>query len=240
MASVADKRLKSEIRNLSQYIERFRQEIARLNKGDPDSNFKNMSDHLDAIIEHTDMATHAILQNLEEISDLVGKIQEKAGNPEANALCDQAMEKTTNAMEACTFQDITGQRVTKIIRSMQFVEERVLAMVDLMGRDSVEKEAADLPTEKPGKDPLLNGPIVAYLCSDEGSWVTGQVFNTGMDSVAVMHQPRYGDALFHPGGWSVEGLRKYFKQAFANRLEPFGLAKQPYPYYSGVKPAPGS
>jgi 3-oxoacyl-[acyl-carrier protein] reductase len=94
--------------------------------------------------------------------------------------------------------------------------------------------------EIPFIDPLLNGPIVAYLCSDEGSWVTGQVFNTGMDSVAVMHQPRYGDALFHQGGWSVEGLRKYFKQAFGNRLEPFGLAKQPYPYYAGVKPTTGS
>jgi chemotaxis protein CheZ len=158
MPSVSDKRLKSEIFNLSQYIERFRLEIARLNKGEPDSNFKNMSDHLDAIIEHTDMATHAILQNLEEISDLVGKIHEKAADPEAAALCDQAMEKTTHAMEACTFQDITGQRVTKIIRSMQFVEERVLAMVDLMGRDSVAKEAAVLPEEKSDKDPLLNGP----------------------------------------------------------------------------------
>jgi len=68
------------------------------------------------------------------------------------------MEKTTHAMEACTFQDITGQRVTKIIRSMQFVEERVLAMVDLMGRDSVAKEAAELPVETQEKDPLLNGP----------------------------------------------------------------------------------
>jgi chemotaxis protein CheZ len=158
MTSVTDKRLKFEIRNLSQYIERFRLEIARLNKGDPDSNFKNMSDHLDAIIEHTDAATHAILQNLEEISDLVGKIQEKTKDTEAGVLCDKAMEKTTNAMEACTFQDITGQRVTKIIRSMQFVEERVLAMVELMGRDSVEREAMELPVEKLEKDPLLNGP----------------------------------------------------------------------------------
>lgn len=157
MTTVSDTRLKYEIRNLSQYIERFRLEIAHLNKGDPDSNFKNMSDHLDAIIEHTDAATHAILQNLDEISDLVGKIQDKVKDSEANELCDQALEKTTNAMESCTFQDITGQRVTKIIRSMQFVEERVLAMVDLMGRDSVEKEASELaPEEK--KDPLLNGP----------------------------------------------------------------------------------
>jgi len=158
MSTVADQRLKYEIQNLSQYIERFRQEIARLNKGDRDSNFQNMSDHLDAIIQHTDSATHAILQNLEEISDLVGQIQEKVKDDETNALCDQAMEKTTNAMESCTFQDITGQRVTKIIRSMQFVEERVYAMVELMGRDSVEKEASELPPETNGKDPLLNGP----------------------------------------------------------------------------------
>ena len=157
MPTVADDRLKLEISNLSQYIERFRLEIARLNKGDPDSNFKNMSDHLDAIIEHTDSATHAILQNLEEISDLVCQIQEKSKDDETNALCDQAMEKTTNAMESCTFQDITGQRVTKIIRSMQFVEERVASMVELMGRDSVEKEVSAIEPE-PKKDPLLNGP----------------------------------------------------------------------------------
>lgn len=155
--TLADKRLKYEISNLSQYIERFRQEIARLNKGDPDSNFKNMSDHLDAIIAHTDSATHAILQNLEEISDLVCQIQDKVKDAETSELCDQAIEKTTNAMESCTFQDITGQRVTKIIRSMQFVEERVGAMVEFMGRDSVEKEASELPPEKV-KDPMLNGP----------------------------------------------------------------------------------
>jgi chemotaxis protein CheZ len=157
MTTVADQRLKYEISNLAQYIERFRQEIARLNKGEPGSNFKNMSDHLDAIIKHTDSATHAILQNLEEISDLVGKIQDKVSDAETNALCDEAMEKTTNAMESCTFQDITGQRVTKIIRSMQFVEERVGAMVELMGRDAVEKKVSELPPEEE-KDPLLNGP----------------------------------------------------------------------------------
>ena len=155
-ATPYDKRLKFEILNLSQYIERFRSEIARLNKGAPDANFKNMSDHLDAIIEHTDAATHEILKNLEEISDLVGKLQEKSKDAETGALCEQAIEKATTAMEACTFQDITGQRVTKIIRSMQFVEARVVAMVELMGRDSVEREP--LPAPKKGKDPLLNGP----------------------------------------------------------------------------------
>lgn len=158
MATPADNRLKSEISNLAQYIERFRTEIARLSSGDPDSNFKSMSDHLDAIIEHTDSATHAILQNLEEIADLLCTIQDKVDD-DTGALCDKAMEKTTNAMESCTFQDITGQRVTKIIRSMQFVEDRVGSMIELMGRDSVERKATSLePEEKGEKDSLLNGP----------------------------------------------------------------------------------
>ena len=42
----------------------------------------------------------------------------------------------------------------------------------------------------PTFDPNLNGPIVAYLCSDEGNWVTGQVFGTGGDRVTIMRHPK--------------------------------------------------
>jgi chemotaxis protein CheZ len=160
MPQKADSRLESEIRNLAQYIKRFRVEIARINKGDPDSNFRNMSDHLDAITQHTDSATHNILQNLEGIADLVGQLQDKSTDGDTNQICDAVMEKATNAMEECTFQDITGQRVTKIISSIRFVEERVNAMIELMGREMIEAEVESLVEPEP-KDPdaeLLNGP----------------------------------------------------------------------------------
>ncbi|MCG8547430.1 MAG: protein phosphatase CheZ, partial [Alphaproteobacteria bacterium] len=156
-----DTRLHHEILNLAQYIERFRTEIARISKGDPECRFKNMSDQLDAIIAHTDSATHTILQNLESVMDLVEKLREKApGDADVGALCDQVFEKTTGAMEACTFQDITGQRVTKIVGSMRFVEERVNAMVGLMGKDGIEAADTSMPEEeeKPEDEMLLNGP----------------------------------------------------------------------------------
>lgn len=160
MTDQNDTRLQHEILNLAQYIKRFQTEIARLNKGDPDSNFKSMSDHLDAIIEHTDEATHTILQNLEGITDVVGRIQDSEEEADTGALCDSVMEKATSAMEACTFQDITGQRVTKIIRSMQFVEERVNSMIELIGRAGVEETASALPEEETlsEEEKLLNGP----------------------------------------------------------------------------------
>jgi 3-oxoacyl-[acyl-carrier protein] reductase len=90
--------------------------------------------------------------------------------------------------------------------------------------------------ELPFLDPALNGPFVAWLCSDDASWVTGQIFGTGADRVVILEQPRYGTAMFRPGGWSVEDLRKHMKSFFGNKLEPFGLMKPPYPHYGGVGP----
>jgi 3-oxoacyl-[acyl-carrier protein] reductase len=89
----------------------------------------------------------------------------------------------------------------------------------------------------PFLDPTLNGPLVAYLCSDEGSWITGQVFGSGGDRVVIMRHPTYDTGMFKPGGWSVADLREHMPKFFRNRLEPVGLFKQPYPWYDGVKPA---
>ena len=85
-------------------------------------------------------------------------------------------------------------------------------------------------------DPTLNGPFVAWLCSDDGSWVTGQIFGVGGQRVAIVEQPRYGTTMFHADGWSVDALCGQMKPFFGGRLEPFGLAKTPYAYYGGVKP----
>jgi 3-oxoacyl-[acyl-carrier protein] reductase len=66
--------------------------------------------------------------------------------------------------------------------------------------------------------------------------VTGQVFGTGGDRLALLSQPRYGATLLKPGGFSLDDIRQHFKQHLGNRLEPFGLDKAPYRFYDGVKP----
>jgi 3-oxoacyl-[acyl-carrier protein] reductase len=90
--------------------------------------------------------------------------------------------------------------------------------------------------ELPFIDPTRNGAFVAWLVSDEASWVTGQIFGTGGERVVLLEQPKYGTAMFQPGGWSVEDLRKHMKPFFGSKLEPFGLMKPPYPFYKGVQP----
>ena len=90
--------------------------------------------------------------------------------------------------------------------------------------------------EGPVIDPTRNGAFVAWLCSDEASWVTGQIFGTGGERVVILEQPRYGTAMFRDGGWTVEALRQQMKPVFGTRLEPFGLMKGPYAFYGGLKP----
>jgi len=90
--------------------------------------------------------------------------------------------------------------------------------------------------DMPFIDPALNGPMVVFLASDRASYITGQVFGTGGDRIALLSQPRYGTTLIKPGGWQLEDIEEHFKASLGSRLEPLGIQKLPYPFYDGVKP----
>ena len=90
--------------------------------------------------------------------------------------------------------------------------------------------------ELPFMDPTRNGAFVAFLCSDEANWISGQIFGTGGDRVVVLEQPKYGTGMFKDGGFGVDELRASFAQFLKTHLEPVGLMKNPYPFHDGVKP----
>jgi len=85
-------------------------------------------------------------------------------------------------------------------------------------------------------DPELNGPVLVYLCSDEGNYISGQIFGTGGERIALLSQPKYGHTLFMPGGWTLEEVQKHFKSNLGNKLEPLGITKPPYPFAGGIHP----
>ena len=170
-----EKKLRQELLSLYQYIERFREEIAHMVARDEEGDrFQTMGDQLDAIVGATETATHSILENMEAIDAMVEDLRGADDPEQRGALCDALNERTMAAMEACTFQDITGQRVTKIVRSMKFVEERVNTIMDLWGRGEIERlssQAKKSQAPEAGSDAaLLNGPALdtdAKISQDE-------------------------------------------------------------------------
>jgi chemotaxis protein CheZ len=75
-------------------------------------------------------------------------------------LAEEIRIGTERIMEACSFQDITGQRITKVVKAIHFIEERIRAVVEEWGAETF----IDLPVENRGEvrmhsqDDLVNGP----------------------------------------------------------------------------------
>ena len=150
--------LQAEILNLFNYIQRVRKEVAAITRTDEGSGrFDNMSDQLDAIVQATEDATNSIMEVVEQNSETIEKIRGKTSDAEVLALLDELENNSSNIFEACTFQDITGQRVTKIARSVTYVESRVNSLIQIFGKEHI--ESTEVETEEQSEDEkLLQGP----------------------------------------------------------------------------------
>jgi chemotaxis protein CheZ len=132
--------LKSELDGLLRYIQRVRVEITSIDRpADEENGFGGMGDQLDAIVQATEKATNTIMNAMEQNDDAVAKLREGITDPDQLALLDKITNSSNDVFEACSFQDITGQRVNKVVKSITYVEERVNALVDIWGKDELDK-----------------------------------------------------------------------------------------------------
>jgi chemotaxis regulatin CheY-phosphate phosphatase CheZ len=106
---------------------------------------------LRAIINDTETATHTIMTSAEALL-----AAEPDDSPEFRAFRD---EQVTAIFEACGFQDITGQRVSKVVNVLEMVESRVSRLAGALGV-SESSQAAVEPGDDARRDKLLNGPAI--------------------------------------------------------------------------------
>src|SRR3546814_1118636 len=56
----------------------------------------------------------------------------------------QVSAAVTSIFEACGFQDITGQRITKVVTALQKIETKVDALLNAFGDDRSEEHTSEL------------------------------------------------------------------------------------------------
>lgn len=155
--------LRQELQEMSVYIQQTRSEIAALRPDDTGNNrIMAASGKLDAIVLATERATSDILNSAEKISALVAKIPRD--DPAVASYANEIDQQVIEILTACSFQDITGQRITKVVATLHYLEKRVNSMIGIWGIDgnfapvvSHSEEADNRPDAH-----LLNGP------SDDG------------------------------------------------------------------------
>ena len=172
--STADLKLYQELEALADYIHRAKAELAQLRSDDLQSRYiASATDELDAIVGATENATNTILDSAEKIEELSRDLDQ--------AQAQKLSEATTAIFEACNFQDITGQRITKVVRALKHIEERIEGLVSAFGPGIAAARAEAKPASEPGAKPsdedLLNGPQMPDAAHDQAA--IDALFNNG-------------------------------------------------------------
>ncbi len=153
-------KIKSELKEIHDAIARTKLEIATLHRGEHQGiEVGRMTNELDAIVNGTEQATESILQAAEQIDsnacDLVAALRKEANHNTALDIQDQVIK----IFEACNFQDLTGQRITKVVKAFCFIEERVHHMMEIWGGlESFQNLELDASCTRDADEALLNGP----------------------------------------------------------------------------------
>jgi chemotaxis protein CheZ len=149
--SLQDLHVYGELEALARLIQRAKEEIRHIRPDDIRAEYIPTANvELDAIVRHLEVATGNILDAAETIENIATTLAPETGEP--------LLEAVTSIYEACNFQDISGQRITKVIATLQTIETRIVLLVEALGcnggnpRESKEAEVCPRDTH------LLNGP----------------------------------------------------------------------------------
>jgi len=153
-------KLKGELVIIHNAITRTKQEIATLHiTGFHGQNMSRMTHELDAVVTGTEQATQAILNMVEDIDQFATTMIEQGRGEAEQSLGHAIQERVVKVFEACNFQDITGQRISKVVNTWKFIEGHVGQMMEIWGGiDAFKDFIPEAPSEPRGDDALLNGP----------------------------------------------------------------------------------
>ncbi len=147
--------LLAEVEELGRTIAAAKSEIAALRVDDITGNhIPTATDELDAIVAHTATATDQILETCETLDAVGAKLRGKAKA--------QLQDATTRIYEACSFQDITGQRITKVVAVLKTIEQKIAQLIYTFGDGS-----DAIPIMAAPDASLLNGPQLPANAMDQ-------------------------------------------------------------------------
>ena len=151
--------LLGEVEALGRTIAAAKQEIAALRVDDiRDRDIPSATDELNAIVEHTAVATNAILESCELLEGLGSDVTgESAG---------KLQDAVTKIYEACSFQDITGQRITKVVTTLKTIEAKVAHIIRAFGVPPALPEPLE-PPHTPTDADLMHGPQLPSNAMDQ-------------------------------------------------------------------------
>ena len=159
--SASDLKFYAELEDLAAYIRHAKQEIADIQPKEISvSHIPNATDELDAVVGATEDATNKIMDVCDTMNELAPKCPQEVN--------DELVACTTRIFEACNFQDITGQRITKVVQTLKYIDKKVEALLEALGEEiGRDKKDGDEQSAAEAEAALLNGPQLPQNAIDQ-------------------------------------------------------------------------
>ncbi len=150
--------LRGQLHDLKSSIDKTKAEIAAIHKpGENEDKFVTAAMELGAIVKATEEATNNILGAGEDIEEHVQAIRERIHDVTSQEHLQAISNLVIYIFENCNFQDITGQRTGKVVKTINYLEERILTMINIWGEEDF--EGIELSEDVRSEDEkLLEGP----------------------------------------------------------------------------------
>jgi len=148
-----DSSIYRELRDIAKYLASAKEDIRSLQAHDiKNKRIPEVGKELDEIVKSTEDATNVIMEQAERIM--------AADTQDTQAYRGEVNDAVTQIFEACAFQDLTGQRIGKIVEALNFIDSRIGRLANALGKTEgkailTEEEAS---REKRRQELLTNGP----------------------------------------------------------------------------------
>lgn len=153
-------KIKVELDAMYEAIHKTKREIATLHvSGCNGHELARVTDELDAVVFGTEGATEQILAAAEAIDNQAAVLAATLKGENQNVATD-IQDQVVQIFEACNFQDLTGQRITKVVNTLRFVEERIIRMMEIWGGIESFRDIEIELEHRMGDQALLNGPAL--------------------------------------------------------------------------------
>ena len=153
-------KLKVELDLIHDAINRTKREIAVLHgKSFEGAEMAKVTGELGAVVGGTEEATQQILEAAEYIDQAASALMKVNSPDQQKQICEDVQERVISIFEACNFQDLTGQRIGKVMTTMKFIENHINVMMGIWGGvDAIKAHAPPIIDTREGDERLLNGP----------------------------------------------------------------------------------
>ena len=146
--------LKRELTHLRDAFARNTRELSVLLADGKEHRMTRAAGELGAAVEAMEKAADRILQSAEIIDDYAKVLASAQMSDYERGLAHDIQEHVVRIYEACNFQDLTGQRIGKVIATLGQVED---GLTELVKQNRFPGSADQPPAAAPARE-LINGP----------------------------------------------------------------------------------